>query len=219
MRRTHWIGAAALLLVLGGACGDDDGEHHHADASASADASSADAANADAANNPADASLIDGNAGAFTLTSTAFTMGGAIPSKFTCDGMDVSPQLSWSNPPAGTMSFAFIFDDISFDFLHSTAWDIPLSRTSLDEAVPNTFEPFGAGDMKQSRSWRGPSVVGYSGPCPPGGPNTYRFTIHAIPTTTISGLTQTTGREAVRTAIKAASIGSVDLDGMYTRAP
>ena len=48
---------------------------------------------------------------AFTLTSTAFTDGAAIPVKHTCDGVDVSPPLAWSGAPAGTRSFALIADD------------------------------------------------------------------------------------------------------------
>ncbi len=48
---------------------------------------------------------------AFELKSAAFTAGSNIPKKFTCDGPDVSPALSWSEPPAGTQSLALIMDD------------------------------------------------------------------------------------------------------------
>ncbi len=45
------------------------------------------------------------------LTSSAFQPGEMIPAKYTCDGPDVSPPLSWLDPPAGTKSFALISDN------------------------------------------------------------------------------------------------------------
>src|SRR6266849_1694137 len=48
---------------------------------------------------------------AFAISSTSFSNGGDIPKKFTCDGADVSPELSWTEPPPGTQSFALIADD------------------------------------------------------------------------------------------------------------
>jgi phosphatidylethanolamine-binding protein (PEBP) family uncharacterized protein len=47
----------------------------------------------------------------FQLKSSAFSNGGTIPQKFTCDGADVSPALSWNDPPTGTKAFALIMDD------------------------------------------------------------------------------------------------------------
>ena len=45
------------------------------------------------------------------LTSPSFEHQGDIPSKFTCDGQDISPALSWSGAPEGTKSFVLIVDD------------------------------------------------------------------------------------------------------------
>jgi len=45
------------------------------------------------------------------LTSPAFEEGGMIPSKYTCDGANVSPPLKWTSVPEGTKSFAIICDD------------------------------------------------------------------------------------------------------------
>ena len=52
-------------------------------------------------------------AAAFTITSAAFTHGGNIPSKFTCDAGQTSPSpaLAWKDAPAGTKSFALVMDD------------------------------------------------------------------------------------------------------------
>jgi len=52
-----------------------------------------------------------GQATAFEIRSTAFASGGAIPAKHTCNGPNVSPPLSWTEPPAGTKSLALIMDD------------------------------------------------------------------------------------------------------------
>lgn len=46
-----------------------------------------------------------------SLTSSAFTHQGAIPTKYTCEGADISPPLSWTNLPPGTKSLALIVDD------------------------------------------------------------------------------------------------------------
>ena len=55
----------------------------------------------------------------FTLTSTAFDPGGELPSRFTCDGDDVSPDVTWSGAPDGVTSFALVVDDPDAnDFLH-----------------------------------------------------------------------------------------------------
>ena len=48
---------------------------------------------------------------AMTLSSSAFADQGEIPVRYTCDGDDVSPPLSWSALPAGTRSLALIVDD------------------------------------------------------------------------------------------------------------
>ena len=45
------------------------------------------------------------------LSSSAFVNGGSIPTRFTGEGDDVSPALSWSRAPDGTRSFALICDE------------------------------------------------------------------------------------------------------------
>ena len=47
----------------------------------------------------------------FSVSSSSFSNGGAIAKKFTCDAADVSPQLSWTDPPVATRSFALLVDD------------------------------------------------------------------------------------------------------------
>jgi Raf kinase inhibitor-like YbhB/YbcL family protein len=94
------------------------------------------------------------------LTSTSFTDGGVIPDKFSqVSPSPVSPQLSWTNAPAGTQSFAIVVDDPDTALQHSTsevlhwaAFNIPASTMSLAEGVPNqatladgTIQPLNTG--------------------------------------------------------------------------
>src|SRR5713226_1230851 len=71
---------------------------------------------------------------AFELRSTAFAAGGDIPKKFTCDGPDVSPALSWGEPPAGTQSISLIMDDPDAPagtWVHRVLYDLPGATREL----------------------------------------------------------------------------------------
>ena len=116
---------------------------------------------------------------ALKLTSTAFPSGGDIPAKYTCDGADVSPALSWSNPPQGTKTFALIADDPdapSGIFTHWILYAIPSGTAQLPEGVPKTEQ---ASVGRQGRNSFGRN--GYAGPCPPPGkPHRYFFKLFAL---------------------------------------
>lgn len=73
------------------------------------------------------------------LTSPAFVQDGALPVSYSCDGGDVSPALTWTEPPAGTKSFALIMDDpdaSSTPWVHWVIFNIPASARGLDEGLP-----------------------------------------------------------------------------------
>jgi Raf kinase inhibitor-like YbhB/YbcL family protein len=80
------------------------------------------------------------------LTSSSFTDGGVIPDKYTqVSSSPISPQLAWTNAPAGTQSFALIVDDpdtalqhTTNEVLHWAAFNIPATVMSLPENVPGT---------------------------------------------------------------------------------
>ncbi len=77
------------------------------------------------------------------LKSLAFEAGDLIPAKYTCDGSDVSPPLSWSDAPSGTQSFALISDDPDAPrgtWVHWVAWNIPATSRSLDEGLPKSID-------------------------------------------------------------------------------
>ena len=89
---------------------------------------------------------------AFVLRSPAFSVQGEIPARFTCDGEDISPPLAWSDPPAGTRSFALIVDDPDapdpkaprMTWVHWVVYGIPPGVHELAEGVGNGRLPAGA---------------------------------------------------------------------------
>jgi Raf kinase inhibitor-like YbhB/YbcL family protein len=102
-----------------------------------------------------------------TVSSTSFADGAEIPAKY-AGAQGVSPQLSWTGAPAGTMSYVLIMHDVDVavpagslnnDISHWVVWNIPASTISIPEGGP---APSGANQY----SMRGPQ---YMGPAPPAG--------------------------------------------------
>jgi Raf kinase inhibitor-like YbhB/YbcL family protein len=114
------------------------------------------------------------------VTSTAFSEGAAIPTKFTCDGEDVSPPLAWSGVPEGTRSVALISDDPDAPgrtWVHWVLYRLQADAAGLPEAVPKT-------DTLPNGARHGTTDFGrreYGGPCPPpGSPHRYFFKVYAL---------------------------------------
>ena len=102
------------------------------------------------------------------LTSPAFADGGAVPSRYACDGADVSPPLDWIDPPEGTKSLALICDDPDAPmgtWVHGVLYGIAADRTTLREGVPTDPVVKGIGVQGKNDFKR----VGYGGPCPRAG--------------------------------------------------
>jgi Raf kinase inhibitor-like YbhB/YbcL family protein len=122
---------------------------------------------------------------AFTLSSSSFTHQGEIPSKYTCEGSDVSPPLSWSAVPAGTKSLALVVDDPDapdprapkMTWVHWVLYNLPPSATGLSENVPSSALP--QGTMEGLNDWK---RTGYGGPCPPVGRHRYFHKLYALDT-------------------------------------
>jgi hypothetical protein len=116
----------------------------------------------------------------FEITTTAFESEEMIPDRYTCEGADVSPPLSWSNAPEGTRSFALICEDPDAPggtFTHWLLYNIPADRDELPEGVD--AEPTLAWGGTQGRNDFG--NVGYGGPCPPmGSTHRYYFRLYAL---------------------------------------
>lgn len=154
--------------------------------------------------------------GSMQLTSSAFAAGAAIPSKYTCDGANVSPPLSWTSTPAGTKSFAIIVDDPDAPdpaapkmvWVHWVLYNLPATSNSLPEAVrdlqPATLD--GKNDWKKT---------GYGGPCPPIGRHRYFHSLYALDTT-LPDLKNPTKAELLA-AMQGHVLARAELIGTYQR--
>jgi hypothetical protein len=146
-----------------------------------------------------------------SLTSPAFTDGGAIPAKYTCDGDNISPPLAWGQGPAGTAAWVLISEDIDARlWTHWLIVNLPADTLSLEEGASGKV-PEGA--VEGSTDF-GPAT--YGGPCPPSGTeHRYSFTLYAL------SERLEVGAEIAAAPIRAAMFGKVlaeaKLTGKYRR--
>lgn len=113
------------------------------------------------------------------VTSSAFVQNAPIPLKYTCDGQDISPPLSWRGAPSNTRSFAVIADDPDAPmgtWIHWLLFDIPATASSLPAAIPQTAT-LTDGSRYGTNSW---GQQRYGGPCPPSGTHRYFFKVYAL---------------------------------------
>lgn len=122
----------------------------------------------------------------FIIAAQTFSPQGEIPSKYTCDGRDISPQISWSNIPENTKSLALIVDDPDardpedpkmINYVHWVLYNIPTQSMSLPENVMTNKLP--PGTLEGLNDW---GKTGYGGPCPPSGTHHYYFKLYALNT-------------------------------------
>lgn len=150
-----------------------------------------------------------------TLSTKAFEPGGRIPEKYTCDGADVSPQLSWSGMPEGTESFTLIMDDPDAPggtFTHWVVYNLPPSTTELDEGIAfDKIVEKGASQSKNSAN-----SIGYMGPCPPPGkPHHYHFKLYALDT--LLDVPSLMPKKAIEEAMKGHILAQAEIIGLYKR--
>ena len=153
-------------------------------------------------------------AAAFSISSPAFTEGGNIPSKFTCDAGQTSPSpaLAWKDAPAGTKSFVLIMDDpdvpMPNGFTHWVLADIPASTKGL----PEGFQ-VGSVGVSANSGFRRP---GYGGPCPPTGAHHYHFKLSALDVDSI-GVAQGASRADVEKAMAGHVLATAETVGLYQK--
>jgi Raf kinase inhibitor-like YbhB/YbcL family protein len=149
------------------------------------------------------------------VTSTAFTAGKPIPVKYTGQGEDVSPDLSWKDTPQGIASFALVCDDPdapSGTWVHWTMWNIPPTSTGLSEGVSaDASLPNGS-----VQGITGAGMSGYHGPMPPrGNAHHYYFRVYALDTTL--HLAPSATRAQLDEAMKGHILSQGQLMGTYQR--
>ena len=123
----------------------------------------------------------------FTLTSTDLKNGAfaddQVLNTFGCSGNNVSPQLSWTNAPAGTKSFVLTMFDpdapTGSGFWHWVVVNIPASTSALPNGASKDAAKLPVGSLETRTDLGAP---GYGGPCPPARdkPHRYVFTLHAL---------------------------------------
>jgi Raf kinase inhibitor-like YbhB/YbcL family protein len=146
------------------------------------------------------------------LSSPAFADGGRIPATFTCDGIDDSPPLRWSNLPPGTAQLALFMEDpgaAGGPFTHWVVFDIPASATSIARGAIPPGALQGTTGFSQSH---------YGGPCPPTGDAAHRyvFTLYALRAPVM--LPRGAPPADVHAAVDRATLAAGRLTGTYVRA-
>ncbi|WP_423224894.1 YbhB/YbcL family Raf kinase inhibitor-like protein [Candidatus Amarolinea aalborgensis] len=150
---------------------------------------------------------------AFILQTAAFRDEGLIPARFTCDGANVSPALSWRGAPAGVQSFVLIMDDPDAPrgtWTHWTLFNLPGALGELAEG----WRP-GASGLSGRNDF---GSVGYGGPCPPRGhgPHRYFFRLYALAVAALP-LRAGAARPELERSLAGHVIGQAQMMGRYER--
>jgi Raf kinase inhibitor-like YbhB/YbcL family protein len=144
-----------------------------------------------------------------TLTSDAFANGQSIPAKYSCTGKNISPALAWSEPPAGTQSFALIVDDPDAPmgtWVHWVLFNIPADARSLQENMDTSAMSIGKNSSGNMR---------YDGPCPPSGTHRYFFKLYTLDSTL--SLSPGATKEQVLNATKGHILAQGELMGTFSK--
>lgn len=155
---------------------------------------------------------------ALELTSSAFAPGAAIPSRYTCEGEDIAPPLTWRGVPEGARSLVLIVDDPDAPdpaaprmiWVHWVLYNLPPDSTGLPEGTTTRDLPPGTGEGRND--W---GRTGYGGPCPPVGRHRYFFRLYALDTT-LEGL-ETPTKADVESAMAGHVLAQAELMGTYQK--
>ena len=153
-----------------------------------------------------------------TIKSKAFTHEGEIPSKYTCQGEDIAPDLKWEGVPENTVSLVLIVDDPDapdpaapkMTWVHWVVYNIPPDTNGFPEGATSVDLPDGA--KNGINDWK---RTGYGGPCPPIGRHRYYHKLYALDTV-IKGLNNPT-KAKVEAAMKGHIIAQAELVGTYEK--
>jgi Raf kinase inhibitor-like YbhB/YbcL family protein len=158
-----------------------------------------------------------GEAGAvpdFTLGSQSFEDGEEIPSAYTCDADELSPELSWDGLPEGTESMALIMEDPDAPgglFTHWVVYNIPPQSGTINEGAGSE----GGLPMDAVQGVNEVGMEGYMGPCPPTGTHRYVFRMYALDE--VIDDPGPVDRQALLDAMEGHVLGEAAIMGTYTR--
>ncbi len=153
----------------------------------------------------------EGGGMALTLSSSAFTEGGNIPTRYTCDGENAAPPIQWDGKPANAQSFVLILDDPDAPggvFTHWVVYDLPAAGADVGHISPGMAHE-GKNDFGKT---------GYGGPCPPRGRGAHRyfFTLSALDIPALN-LQAGASRQQVEVKMRGHVLGTAKLMGRYER--
>ncbi len=156
--------------------------------------------------------------GMFTMKSPVFTHEGKIPSKYTCEGDDISPPLHWDSVPDQARSLVLIVDDPDapdpraprMTWVHWVVYNIPADTHEFAEGVRSQELP--SGTIEGLNDWK---RAGYGGPCPPIGRHRYFFKLYALDATL--PVMRQPSKAAVEAAMKDHILASAVLIGTYEK--
>jgi Raf kinase inhibitor-like YbhB/YbcL family protein len=144
------------------------------------------------------------------LTSTAFLDGTSIPARYTCDGQDIAPSLTWTRVPARARSLALLVEDRDApggNFVHWSLYNLPRTSTGTGGGLP--------GGSREGQNSFG--RAGYSGPCPPHGDPAHHYVFSLYALDEQPELPPGASPDTVRQAITAHAITAGTLTGLYRR--
>jgi len=155
----------------------------------------------------------------FSLESESFTAGGQLPARLArrqvAGGENISPELHWQNPPAGTRGYALLCIDlhpVARRWIHWLVVNIPTDCESLPEGASGKLMPAGCHELGNSFG-----DAGWGGPQPPpgSGRHRYRFTLFALKCARLpAGIDS---EQELRQAIQGKIAGQADLSGWFDR--
>lgn len=144
------------------------------------------------------------------IRSNAFSNGENIPTKYTCDGANVSPQFTFSVVPVGSRSLAIVVEDKDSNppnFTHWILFDLNPLLNGLDEnSTPPDGATEGLNDFADTH---------YRGPCPPSGTHNYVFRLYALDS--VLGLPKTSTKQELISKMQGHIIEEAELNGVYKK--
>ncbi|MCS5422999.1 MULTISPECIES: YbhB/YbcL family Raf kinase inhibitor-like protein [Psychrilyobacter] len=142
------------------------------------------------------------------IISSVFKNGEAIPKKYTCDGMDLSPPLKFKNVSEDTKSLALIVDDPDAPmgtWVHWVVWNMEASINGISEGE----------QIKAEKGKNDFGKLNYGGPCPPGGTHRYYFKLYALDK--LLNLREGSSKKELEKAMEGHIIEEAQLVGLYSR--
>ena len=140
------------------------------------------------------------------VTSPSFKNNEELPSKFTCEGDDINPQIQINEIPKNTESLALIIDDPDAPagiWTHWVVFNVPVQSTIKENSIPG---------IQGFNSFR---RVDYGGPCPPSGTHRYFFKVYALDDKL--DLTEGAALKEVGKAMKGHVLEKAEIIGLYRK--